>query len=173
MEGRVTWIHQQQSQIGFDELSSMVSELMRLFEREADDLRGDSHSSDWVSDSGLTRVVRHGSSASLHSMLRQQPDAVSFEYEILHCGVRVFQWCEYRWPHLQRRQLSQRQESRIVLPSTCLQELLQFHEQRRTPWLLRYRQWSMTADSVAVGATVQVDEVGVMAEPDRLHLLQS
>lgn len=179
MQGRVSWIHQQQARIGFDELSSMVCELMQLFEREADAEGGTPIlKADWVSDSGLTRIVRHGSSASLQLVLQQEQDAVAAEFEILHCGSRVFAWSEYLWPGRQRRHLSRQRQSVITLPQTCLQELLQFHESRDSSWLSRYRH-KRSEQAIAIDQATpslsadltQIDEVGIVAESDRLQLL--
>lgn len=169
MEGRATWIHQQQSRIGFDELSSMVSELVSLFEREESASR-DIDASDWVSPSGLTRVVRHGSSAALNSVLNQVPDAISTEYEVIHCGVMVFSWCEYLWPHLQRGNVCQRSVGQISLPSTCITELMEFHEQHDSSWLRRYY-LANPEESSWSGVRVKVDEIGVVAESDRFQIL--
>lgn len=168
MEGRAIWIHQQQSRIGFDELSSMVSELMGIFERE-ESVSRDAGSSDWVSPSGVTRVVRHGSSAVLHSVLNQVPDAISTEYEVIHHGVMVFSWCEYLWPHLQRGNLCQRRAGQIKLPSLCLAELMYFHEQYDTSWLRRYR-FVNSDDSTRPDILTEVDEVGVVAEGDAFQV---
>lgn len=173
MEGRAAWLHQQQSCIGFDELTSMVSELMNLFVREQDHAShaGEPVSSDWVSPSGLTRIVRHGSSAALHSVLNQVPDAIAAEFEVIHCDIKEFSWCEYLWPHLQRSNASQRQAVQISLPTSCLAELMNFHEERDTSWLRRYQRANPETSLTWSMGRVKVNKVGVVAKPDRFKIL--
>jgi len=175
MEGRAAWIQQQQSCIGFDELTSMVSELMGHFEREQDQDRACSReehlTSDWISPSGLTRVVRHGSSAALHSVLNQVPDAISAEFEVIHCGTKVFTWCEYLWPHLQRNNGCQRRSGQISLPTSCLVELMEFHERHETSWLRRYQHANPEISLTWTERRVKINKVGVVAKPDRFQVL--
>ena len=174
MDSRAAWLQQQQSCIGFDELTSMVSELMSLFVREQDhaSAANDTESPDWISPSGLTRVVRHGSSAALHNVLNQVPDAVAAEYEVIHCDILEFSWCEYLWPHLQRSNASQRQAIQINLPTTCLVELMHFHEQQDTSWLRRYRLANPVTSLAGSGSRrTQVNKVGIVAKPDRFKIL--
>lgn len=66
MEARAGKANQQKFAIGSAELTSMVSELMTAFERtQADEwVEHEQLTSDWISPSTLTRVIRHGSSAS-------------------------------------------------------------------------------------------------------------
>ncbi|MGQ7846663.1 hypothetical protein ACUNV4_19430 [Granulosicoccus sp. 3-233] len=173
MEGRAAWLHQQQSCIGFDELTSMVSELMSLFVREQDHacVSSGAASADWVSPSGLTRVIRHGSSAALHSVLNQVPDAIAAEFEVIHCDIPEFSWCEYLWPHLQRSNACQRQSMQISLPATCLVELMNFHEQHQTSWLRRYMMANPESSLTVSRRRAQVNKIGIVAEPDRFQLL--
>lgn len=173
MEGSAAWVHQQQSCIGFDELTSMVSELMGHYERKQDHsaIVDDTLTSDWISPSGMTRVVRHGSSAALQNVLNQVPDAVSAEFEVIHCRIKVFSWCEYLWPHLQRSNACQRRSTQISLPSVCLDELLYFHEQHETSWLRRYQHANSENSLRWAGGRAKVDKVGVVAKPDRFKIL--
>ena len=172
MEARAGKVNQQQSSIGFVELTSMVSELMTVFERlQADEwLDHEQLSSDWISPSALTRVVRHGSSAALFSVLNQTPDAISAEFEVIHCGLRVFSWCEYLWPHLQDCDTGQNQNGQVELPATCVYELMAFHEQYGTSWLRRYRS-AMMKELPWSDGRMQIDKVSIVAQPDWLQVL--
>jgi hypothetical protein len=173
MEGRAGWVQQQLCAIGFDELTSMVSELMALHEHS--EIECDHN---WVSPSTHTRVIRHGSSASLFSVLNQVPDAVAAEYEVIHCGIKVFSWCEYRWPHLQSSDALQYPSGDVSIPEACLLELMQFHILHATAWLRRYRAFMLEssvgdihAGNASVGrvTAIKIDKVGIVAEPDRIH----
>ncbi len=171
MEARAGKVNQQHSAIGFVELTSMVSELMTVFERtQADEWVDHEHlTSDWVSPSALTRVVRHGSSASLHSVLNQIPDAISAEFEVIHYGIRVFSWREYLWPHLQGSNTCQDGSGQVELPATCLYELMAFHQEHGTSWLRRYRS-TMAKDLPWGNRRMKVNEVGIVAQPDWLKV---
>lgn len=173
MEVMPGWIHQQESVIGFVELTSMVSELMVVFERaQSDDWVEDGQlNSDWVSPSTLTRIVRHGSSASLHSVLNQVPDAVSAEFEVIHDNNRVFSWCEYLWPHLQSSELVQDRCEQIKIPVKCFYEMMSFHQERSTCWFRRYRSL-MNEDLSWRDGRIEVDKVGVVAQPDGFEFFQ-
>ena len=170
MEARAGKVNQQHSAIGFVELTSMVAELMTVFERtQADEwVDREQLTSDWVSPSGLTRVVRHGSSASLHSVLIQTPDAISAEFEVIHCGLRVFSWCEYLWPHLHNGDKSHEGGGQVQLPATCLYELMAYHHEHGTSWIRRYRS-SMMNELPWSDRRMKVNEVGIVAQPDWLQ----
>lgn len=159
------WMQQRQSGIGFNELSSMVSELIANFERQSTvQLSQDAPwSPDWVSPSSRTRVIRHGSSAALHSVLMQTPDTVSAEYEVLHRGLRVFTWCEYLWPQHQR----ERQElhsGKHYLPQDCLDELMDFHVRNHTHWLACFRR------KLRTDRAIEIDKVGVVTQANCIEL---
>ncbi|ASJ70138.1 hypothetical protein [Granulosicoccus antarcticus] len=174
MEVMPAWIQQQESVIGFVELTSMVSELMVVFEGEqSDDWAEEGQSgSDWVSPSTLTRVIRHGSSASLHSVLNQVPDAVSAEFEVIHDNSKVFSWCEYLWPHLRSRELVQERSEQIKIPVKCFYEMMSFHQERSTSWLRRYR--SLMNEELSLrDCRIEVDKVGVVAQPDSFQIFKS
>ena len=170
MEARAGKANQQKYAIGCAELTSMVSELMTAFERtQADEwIEHEQLTSDWISPSALTRVVRHGSSASLHSVLNQTPDAISAEFEVIHCGHRVFSWCEYLWPHLQDSDTCPDRGGQVELPATCLYELMAFHQKHGTSWLRRYRS-SMISDLPRGNRRMKVNEIGVVTQPDWLQ----
>jgi len=143
----------------------MVSELMARFGRQstAQALHDSSWSPDWVSPTTRTRVIRHGSSASLHSVLIQAPDAISAEYEVLYRGARVFSWCEYLWPQL-REQNRDIQTGMHYMPQDCLDELLDFHVRHGTHWLNCYQR------KLSFDRAIEVDKVGVMAQADCIEL---
>lgn len=172
MKGRAGRVNQQKSNIGFVELTSMVSELMTVFERtQADEcVDNDQLTSDWVSPSTLTRVVRHGSSASLHSVLNQIPDAIAAEFEVIHAGIRVFSWCDYLWPHLQHSDNGQDRSGQIQLPATCLYELMAFHQERGTSWLRRYRSLMMK-ELPWNESRIEIDKVGIVTQSDSFQFL--
>ena len=159
------WMQQRQSVIGFDELSSMVLELMANFERQSVEqvMRTDSWSPDWLSPSFRTRVIRHGSRASLHSVLMQVPDTISAEYEVLHRGLRVFTWCEYLWPqHRDERQ--ELHSAKLHLPQDCLDELMDFHVQNNTHWLACYQRKLRTQRAI------EIDKIGVVTQANCIEL---
>lgn len=174
MEVMPGWVHQQESVIGFVELTSMVSELMVVFESlQTDDwVEEEQLSCDWVSPSSLTRVVRHGSSASLHSVLNQVPDAVAAEFEVIHDNIRVFSWCEYLWPHLQSKQPVVERCEKIRIPVKCFYEMMSFHQQRKTSWLRRYRSLLNAEELAWCDRRVEINKIGIVAQPDSLQLLQ-
>lgn len=172
MQLRAGKIDQQRTTMGFAELSSMVAELMTVFERTQADEWVDHEllTSDWLSPSGLTRIVRHGSSASLHSVLNQTPDAISAEFEVIHRGSRVFSWCDFLWPHLQNSETCQSQCGEVELPAMCLQELMAFHQHYATSWFRRYQ--TAKAQRLPWGkGRIKINEVGVVAQPDRFQCL--
>lgn len=153
MEGEANWMQQQQSVIAYDALTSMVAELMTVFELAAagwatpengdsdtpEDIDEDFPGHDWVSPSKLTRVIRHGSSASLYNLLNQIPNAIAEEFDVIHCGVKVVSWKEYRWPQLQSCDSLRYPSGQVSIPILCLNELMQFHETNATSWLRRFR----------------------------------
>lgn len=171
MEARAGKVNKQQYAIGFVELTSMVSELMTVFERlQADEwVDHEQLTSDWISPSAQTRVVRHGSSASLHSVLNQTPDAISAEFEVIHNGLRAFSWCEYLWPHLQNSDTCPDRSGLVELPATCLYELMAFHQEHGTSWLRRYRS-SMAEDLPWSNRRMKIDKIGIVAQPDWLQI---
>ena len=143
MRGSTGLIQQSQSTIGFDELTSMVTELMSCFQELCCEVSGEESlsllDSGWISPNLETRVVRYGSSASvLYSVLNQTTDAVSAEYEILHQGQKVFSWSDYVWPNMKNGHSRQAGEV-VTLPQACLADLAEFHIEHETAWLRRYR----------------------------------
>jgi hypothetical protein len=156
MERKAGWVQQRQSGIGFNELSSMVAELVSQFEqrRNIDNV----HTPDWVSPSTRTNIIRHGSSSSLYSLLNQVPSAVSSEYEVLYRGAQVFTWSEYLWPHLQQSDARHNRSRTVYLPQSCLNELMDFHVRNNTPWLQRY-QIKLRRDRA-----IEIDKISVMAQ---------
>ncbi|NND90682.1 MAG: hypothetical protein HKN42_07430 [Granulosicoccus sp.] len=186
MEGRASRVHPPYTSIGFDELTSMVAELIAMFELGLVDVRTDSpaqtgYECGWISPDARTQVIRHGSSVAMHSVLQQVPGAVSAEFEVIHDGVKVFSWCEYRWPNLQPGDALRYPSGEIELPVDCLSELLQFHVEHHTAWLARYR--AVNRPSTRAGQvkrpgdgshgrrrSVEVDEIGIVAQADRVHI---
>ncbi len=165
MEVLAGWVQQRQSGIGFDELSSMVSELMAVFERQSS-LSGTQSmpwTPDWVSPTSRTRVIRHGSSESLHSVLMQTPDTISAEYEVLYRGARVFGWCDYLWPQL-RQESRDLHAGKYYLPQDCLDELMNFHVRYSTHWLERYRR------KLHRDRAIEIDKVGVVTQANCIEL---
>lgn len=171
MEGKSGWIRHQQSLVDYEVLSSMVAELMTEYESSLAvdspvDTPASAHATigindtivdhDWVSLSGLTRVIRHGSSASLSALLNQMPDAVAEEFQVIHCGKLVFSFCNYRWQQRQREELLARTSSSISLPMLCLVELLHYHKVRMTSWQRRYCQSNQGEIDVLSSMLLQV-----------------
>ena len=165
MKVSAAWMQQRQSVISFDELSSMVSELMANFERHSVEqaTQNGFWSPDWVSPSCRTRVIRHGSSASLHSVLMQVPDTISAEYEVLHRGLRVCTWCEYLWPQ-HRGDRQELHSAKHYLPQDCLDELMNFHVQNNTHWLTCYRR------KLRTDRAIEIDKVGVVTQANCIEL---
>lgn len=173
MESRSAWVQQHRSGISFDELSSMVAELVTWFESEHR-AAAPANAADWQSPSARTRVVRNGSSASLHSLLNQVPDAVAAEYYVLYLGTRVFTWREYLWPHLNSSDANRFADGMVYLPEDCLNELMDFHVRNDTPWLRRFRNqprhhrqspvYEAAPDSSGVAGAIQINEVRVVAQ---------
>lgn len=167
------WMQQQQSEMGFDVLSSMVTELVALFEvrcRESEGSGNDTWADqspdwnpDWLSPSSRTRIIRYGSRASLHSVLNQTPDTITAEYDVLFRGALVFNWCDYQWPQLQK--LGNSNRSGIVsIPTGCLDELMAFHLHHNTPWLHRYNS-TLRRDSF-----IEIDKISIVAQTDYIEL---
>ncbi|MFK7995111.1 MAG: hypothetical protein AB8B87_13285 [Granulosicoccus sp.] len=151
----------QPSVLGFDVLSSMISELVRHHERR---LTGDEPSLDWQSPSAFTRIVKFGTSGCLFNVVNQVPDAVAVEYQLLYKDAPVFAWCEYRWPHLHDKHQAQAHKS-IEIPQGCLDELMAYHIDADTSWLGRYRS-RLNRKPLA-----QIDEVGIVAQGHCLSAL--
>jgi ABC-type Fe3+ transport system substrate-binding protein len=172
MEGRAGWFRHHQSSIEFDLLTGMVAELVAVFElQQAHETAGEGPDvTDWVSPTGLTRVIRYGSSAQLRSVLMQAAGAVSAEYEVLHCGNKAFSWRDYLWPSLQASDSLLYPTGQVAIAASCLQELMQFHEKHATSWQRRY----LASVAQAVSASdncIKIDKIGVVAQPDRVQLL--
>lgn len=162
MEGNTGWMQHRQSGIGFTELTSMVAELVSQFEQKQN--ADNTHSPDWVSTSTRTRVIRHGSSSSLSSLLNQVPNAISAEYEVLYRGDQVFTWSEYLWPHLCQSDARHNRSRTVYLPQSCLNELMGFHEQHNTLWLQRYRQ------QLRRDRAIEIDKISVVTKPNCIEL---
>ena len=162
MEGNTGWVQQRQSGIGFNALTSMVAELVSQFEQSQ--IPDNTHSPDWVSPSTRTRIVRHGSSSSLSSLLNQVPSAISAEYEVLYRSVQVFTWSEYLWPHLHQSDARYNRSRTVYVPQSCLCELMDFHAQNQTPWLQRYKA------QLRRDRAVEIDKISVMAQPNCIEL---
>lgn len=155
------WMQQNQSGISFDELSSLIAELVACFEQQQVDYPT-SHA-DWISPSSRTQVIRHGCSTFLNSVLNQAADTVSAEYEVLYRGSRVFTWQEYLWPQLRKDNQDYR-NSKIYLPQGCLDELMAFHVANDTLWLKRYR------CKLQSSRAIEIDKVGVVAQANCIEL---
>lgn len=162
MEGNTGWVQQRQSGIGFNELTSMIAELVAQFEKSP--TTNITHSPDWVSPSTRTRVIRHGSSSSLFSVLNQVPSATSAEYELLFRGVQVFTWSEYLWPHLHQSDARRSRSLMVYLPQSCLTELMEYHVQNNTHWLQRYR------TKLQSDRAIEIDKISVVTQTDRIEL---
>lgn len=160
MQGASDW-QCQPSGIEFEVLSSMISELVLHHERQE---LSDDENLDWESPSSRTRVVKYGSSGNLYNVVNQVPDSIATEYQLSYQGTPVFSWHEYRWPHLQNNQQVHARKA-IYLPQDCVDELMRYHVDADTSWLSRYRA-RLRRDRAA-----QIDEVSVVAEPDRLQVL--
>jgi len=125
----------QMRSVDVDEMALSVSQLVEIFEASAD---YDSQTKpDWVSMSGLTKVVRNGHSAFATRSLAQQPDAVFAEYVVLHRDVVVFTYKDYVWPDLAQ---SEPVTQACLIPALCFQELLNFHRCHDTRWYGEYRE---------------------------------
>ena len=162
MERKTGWVQQRQSGIGSNELTSMIAELVAQFEKSpTTDI---THSPDWVSPSTRTRVIRHGSSSSLFSVLNQVPSAISAEYELLFRGIQVFTWSEYLWPHLHQSAATHNRSLTVYLPESCLNELMDYHVQHNTHWLQRYRA-KLQSDRA-----VEIDKISIMTQSDCIEL---
>jgi len=149
-------------QLSAEILCSMVSELVSDFEHRVLPSSSELH---WISDSGATQVYRYGSSTHLQQILSQNPDAISAEYEVLFHGDRVFYWVEHLWPHLRSGEPVQHTNKPIWVPSACANDLMRYHIDSKTPWLDRYRRLPSKCRSI------KIDEVGVVAETNRVQLL--
>ena len=154
MQRESAWQHYG-ANIATDILSSMIAELVRHHQRhDATDGQG----LDWQSPSGLTRVVCYANRSSLYNVLHQVPDAIAAEYRLLHRGDVVYSWYEYRWPHLRGEQATDLDERKIHIPRKCLDELMRFHVDADTGWLMRYRH------RLRRDRAVKIDEVGIVTE---------
>ncbi|MFK7859126.1 MAG: hypothetical protein AB8B64_09905 [Granulosicoccus sp.] len=160
MQSANDW-QRQPSDVDFEVLSSMISELVRHHEQQ---LTGDEYSLDWESPSARTRIVKFASTANLYNVVNQIPNAVAVEYQLIYEGVPVFSWHEYRWPHLQDTQQSL-SEPIAGVPQACIDELMRYHLNANTSWLSRYR------NRLCRKRPTQIDEVGVMAKSHRLRAL--
>ncbi len=187
MVSRAGWVQQQRTGISFDELTSMVAELVVCHEaaaalettRAASVIESSTEpqwATDWCSASGRTRVVRHGSSASLHSVLNQVPDAISAEYDVLFLDACVFSWCDYLWPHLNPSDAHRYPDGMVYMPDACLTELMNFHVQHNTAWLRRFHHQSCRESGLeqvkvrhprirsSTTASIQINKIGVMTQ---------
>lgn len=162
MQSNTGWMQQRQSGIGFNELTSMIVELVAHFEEHQNP--ASVLYPDWVSPSTRTRIIRHGSSSLLSSVLKQVPSAIAAEYELLYRGSPVFTWSEYLWPHLHQNDVRQNQSRTVYLPQQCLIELMNFHEQNQTSWLQRYQ------SKLRRDRAVEIDKISVMTQPDCIEL---
>ena len=220
MEGTAHWVQSAQSVMDYGVLTSMVAELMHYHEVLTDECQAEERvvKADWTSPSGDTQVRRHGSSASVQSLLIQVPDAIRAEYEVIYQGRKVFSWREYLWPHLQVDAHGDTAMPQLILPTACLAELMQFHQLHATQWLSRFENAqvhthdvsSVSPDAAPAGVDdgnetlitgkdpverqhklsirispagpadmpsgrhgqfVQINEVGVVAQPDGFQLL--
>ena len=122
--------------LSFEVLSSMVAELVDHFERRS---VANETGFDWESPSARTRVVRFGASSCLASVLSQDPEAVAKEFQLSYCGVLIFNWNEYRWPHLLSEDRKVPDLDYIDLPQNCIDELMDYHITMQTSWLYRYQ----------------------------------
>lgn len=143
-----------------DVLSSMIVELVCHY--QGHDAQ-DEQSLDWQSPSRRTRVVCYANRSSLYNVLHQVPDAIAAEYQLYHRGEVVYSWREYRWPHLRSEHATTGGEQQIHIPRNCLDELMRFHVDADTGWLMRYRH------RLQRDRGIKINEVGVMAESDCLQ----
>ena len=144
-----------ESTIVEDILSSMIAELVKHHQRYD---AMDGQCLDWQSPSTLTRVVCYTNRSSLYNVLHQVPDAIAAEYKLLHRGNVVYSWYEYRWPHLCGEQATDADGRQIHIPRKCLDELMRFHVDADTGWLIRYRH------RLRRNRAVKIDEVGIVTE---------
>ena len=159
MQRESAWQHPG-SNIAADILSSMIAELVRHHQQV--NTVGE-QGLDWHSPSSLTRVVCYANRSSLYNVLHQVPDAVVAEYQLIHRGEVVYSWYEYRWPHLRCEQATDVDKRCIQIPRKCLDELMRFHVDADTGWLMRYRH------RLRRDRAVEIDKVGVVTEFDYLQ----
>lgn len=155
MQRESAWQHPE-SGIATDVLSSMIVELVTHHQSHG---AVDDQYLDWQSPSRRTRVVCYANRSSLYNVLHQVPDAVAAEYELYHRGEMIYLWREYQWPHLRGEQANVNVEQKIHIPRNCLDELMRFHVNAGTGWLIRYRQ------RLRRDRGIKVNEIGIVAEP--------
>lgn len=120
--------------VDIDEMALAVMQLVEIFEASSE--YDSQRSSDWVSPSGHTTIVRNGQSAFPGRTLEQQSDAVFAEYVVLHNGLEVFTFNDYVWPEQMQ---SDSTPSVCRVPAGCFQELVDFHRQHKTCWYAQYQ----------------------------------
>lgn len=145
---------QQPTGFSFEVLSSLVVELVDHYERH---FHANETCNNWESPSSRTKVTRYGTRSDLRHVLIQQADAIAMEYQLSYRDVIVYSWYEYRWPQLCSEDRKTLNEQFIDLPQACVDELMNYHIQMKTPWLDCYRARSQRI------ASTQFDEIRVVA----------